>query len=58
MIRDLIPPKARRWVYALAGLACPVLPFVPGRWPDIITAVLAGAGFSLAAGNVAKADES
>lgn len=54
MLRDLLPPKARQWLYAVAGLFAVAAPFIPGTWPQAVTAVLSAAGFGLAAGNVAR----
>lgn len=54
MLRDLIPAKARLWVYAILGAATPLLALLPGRWAGIAAAVLAASGFSLAAGNTPR----
>lgn len=61
MIRDLIPPKARRVVYAVLGAAVAVngiIGLVDATVANKAVAVAAALGFTLAAGNVAKADES
>lgn len=58
MIRDLLPPRVRRYVYAVLGAAVAVngvLGIVDG---DVVTKaveVAAVLGFTLAAGNTPKA---
>ena len=61
MIRDALPPVARRWVYTIlgAGLAVNgVLGILDDGIVAKVVAVAGALGFTLAAGNVAKADES
>jgi len=61
MIRDLLPPAVRRYVYAILGAAVAVngiLGVLDAVVANKIVSVAAALGFTLAAGNVAKADES
>lgn len=60
MIRDLIPPKARRVVYAVLGGAVAVngvLGLVDATVANKAIAVAAALGFTLAAGNVSEAKD-
>lgn len=51
MIRNLIPPKARRWVYLALAVALAVVTVLAPEYVDTVVQLAAVAGFTLAAGN-------
>ena len=53
MLRDLLPSRVRRWVYAVLAVASAagVFDLLPSGWSERVAAVLMAAGFTMAAGN-------